>query len=181
MRRPVQSLPISPKLLKHFAGATVVLTGLIALFAGGEQSQLGQELAEREARNKLAQTEAEQVGSREVADAGSERSGGGSWGSAGADNAGFSGGSTDPNPPPMLAGNAPRGRQLGPNRGQPAFLAPPPGAFPGGDAATMRGLPAGGDDDGRRSPPEPSSPSADQAAALLQSSMARSGSSGDGD
>lgn len=180
MRRPVQSLPISPKLLKHFAAVTVVLTALIALFAGGEQSQIAQELAEREARNKLAQTEAETVGSREVADEAPRRSAG-SWGSAGQDDPGFSSGSTDPNPPPMMASNGPKGRQIGPGLGRPAYLTPPPGPVPGGNAATMRGIERDRDDDTRPDPREPTSPTADQAAALLQSSLARSGGSGDGD
>lgn len=164
MRRPVQPLPISPKLLKHFAAATVVLTALAALFAGGEQSQIAQEFAERQARNQLAQTEAKTVGSREVADTDAPRRTAGSWGSAGPDDPGFSGASTDPNPPPMMATNAPKGRQIGPNRGRPNLLAPPEG-----------------DDASPREPNEPTSPTADQAAALLQSSMARSGGSGDGD
>lgn len=180
MRRPVQSLPISPKLLKHFAAVTVVLTALIALFAGGEQSQIAQELAEREARNKLAQTEAQTVGSKEVADDMPRRTAG-SWGSAGQEDAGFSGASTDPNPPPMMATNAPKGRQIGPNRGRPPFLTPPPGAPAGAGGPPMRGIPRDGDDDRPSAPAEPTSPTSDQAAALLQSSMARSGSSGDGD
>ncbi len=181
MRRPVQPLPISPKLLKHFAAATVVLTALIALFAGGEQSQLAQELAEREQRNQLAQTEAEKIGLRAAVSADTQR-GNGSWGSAGPDDPGFSGASTDPNPPPIMARNAPNSRQIGPSRGRPQFLTPPPGAIAGGNPATMRGIERGSDDDERlQAPQEPTSPTADQAAALLQSSLARSGSSGDGD
>lgn len=181
MRRPVQSLPISPTLLKHFAAVTVVLTGLIALFAGGEQSQFAEELAEREARNQLAQTEAKTVGSKEVADDAPRRTAG-SWGSAGQEDPGFGGASTDPNPPPMMATNAPKGRQIGPNRGRPPYLMPPPGAArigPGGEP--MRGIPRDDEDANPRVPSEPTSPTADQAAALLQSSMARSGGSGDGD
>jgi hypothetical protein len=180
MRRPVQSLPISPKLLKHFAAVTVVLTALIALFAGGEQSQIAQELAEREARNQLAQTEAKTVGSKEVADDAPRRAAGG-WGSAGQEDPGFSGASTDPNPPPMMATNAPKGRQIGPNRGQPNLLMPPPGVRNSPSGAPMRAIPHGGDDTAPREPSEPTSPTAAQAAALLQSSMARSGGSGDGD
>lgn len=180
MRRPVQSLPISPKLLKHFAAVTVVLTGLIALFAGGEQSQFAQELAEREARNKLAQTEAEKLGTHEVAYDAPRRTAG-SWGSAGQDDPGFSGASTDPNPPPMMASNGPKGRQIGPSRGRPAFLTPPPGPIPGGNAATMRGIERERDEEVRPDMREPTSPTAEQSAALLQSSLARSGSSGDGD
>ena len=179
MRRPIQSPPISPKLLKHFAAATVVLTGLIALFAGGEQSQVAQELAAREERNKLAKTEAEVIGTREIAEPETTRTKGG-WGSDGPENAGYSGGSTDPTPPPMLTGRPPRGSQIGPMRGQPPFLTPPPGMA--GSATRMRGAPVGDEQDQTRSDArEPTSPTADQAAALLESSRARSGGSGDGD
>lgn len=179
MRRPVQPLPISPKLLKHFAAATVVLTGLIALFAGGEQSQIAQELAEREARNQLAQTEAEVIGTQEVGQPENTRVKG-SWGSDGPESTGFSGASTDPNPPQMLAGRPPRGPQVGPMRGTPQFLSPPPGAP--GSTARVRGIPIGDErEDTRSQPTEPTSPTADQAAALLESSRARSGGSGDGD
>lgn len=179
MRRPVQPLPISPKLLKHFAAATVVLTGLIALFAGGEQSQIAQELAEREARNQLAQTEAEVIGTQDVGQPETTRTKG-NWGSDGPENSGYSGASTDPNPPPMLAGRPPRGPQVGPMRGSPPYLTPPPGAA--GSNARLRGIPVGDErEDASSRTPDPTSPTADQAAALLESSRARSGGSGDGD
>lgn len=161
MRHPIQPLPISPKLLKHFAAATVVLTGLIALFAGGEQSQVAQELAAREERNKLVQTEAEVIGTREIGERETTRTKG-SWGSDGPENAGFTGGSTDPNGPPMLTARPPRGMA--------------------GGVARPRGVPVGDQQDEMRSDAhEPTGPTADQAAALLESSRARSGSTGDGD
>ena len=170
MQRPVPPLPISPRLLKHFAAATAALTALIALFAGGEQSQVAQELAEREARNQLAQSEAEVIGPRELGQPDTGRTQG-SWGSDGPASAGFSGGSTAPDPSPGLAWRS----QLGAMRRQPRFVVPAPGA-------TNRDLPHGEDAEAARdTPAEPTSPTAEQAAALLQSSQARSGSSGNGD
>ena len=67
MRRAAPQLPISPKLLKHFAAATVVITLCVAMFANGEQAQLSAEMHAREAKNELMRTEAEKLGTRKVA------------------------------------------------------------------------------------------------------------------
>lgn len=67
MRRAAPQLPISPKLLKHFAAATVVITLCVAMFANGEQAQLNAELHAREAKNELLRTEAEKLGTHKVA------------------------------------------------------------------------------------------------------------------
>ena len=67
MRRAAPQLPISPKLLKHFAAATVVITLCVAMFANGEEAQLTAELRAREAKNELLRTEAEKLGTRKIA------------------------------------------------------------------------------------------------------------------
>ncbi len=67
MRRAAPPLPISPKLLKHFAALTLVLTGCIAMFADGESREAIQEQVDmRAARNQLLETEAEKLGTRKV-------------------------------------------------------------------------------------------------------------------
>lgn len=64
MRRPAPTLPISPQQLKHFAAATVAITVLLALFAGGDGAGLADEIKAREAQSKLAMTEAAKFGAK---------------------------------------------------------------------------------------------------------------------
>ena len=67
MRRAAPALPISPKLLKHFAAITLVLTACIAIFADGEGREAIQEQVDmRAARNQLIETEAEKLGTKKV-------------------------------------------------------------------------------------------------------------------
>ena len=51
MRRAAPPLPISPKLLKHFAVVTLVLTACIAMFADGESREAIQDQVELRAAN----------------------------------------------------------------------------------------------------------------------------------
>lgn len=67
MRKRAPRLPLSPKLLKQFAIATVIITGLVAMFANGETAQLQAEVQAREAKNQLLATEADKLGARKVA------------------------------------------------------------------------------------------------------------------
>ena len=67
MRRAAPTGPLSPRLIKHFAVTTVVLTGLLALFASGEQWGARAQIGAVEAHNQLLKTEAEQVGTRRLA------------------------------------------------------------------------------------------------------------------
>ena len=67
MRKPAPQLPLSPKLLKQFAIATVIITGLVAMFANGEAAQMQAEVHAREAKNQLLATEAEKLGTRKIA------------------------------------------------------------------------------------------------------------------
>ncbi|HEX4847926.1 MAG TPA: hypothetical protein VFV30_07255 [Novosphingobium sp.] len=66
MRRQAPPLPISPKQLKHFAIATVVLTGLLALLASGTGSGVAAEIDARKAKNDLVAAEQEKVGTKKV-------------------------------------------------------------------------------------------------------------------
>jgi len=67
MRRAAPALPISPKLLKHFAAITLVLTACIALFADGEGREAIQEQVDmRAARNQLIETEAQKLGTKKI-------------------------------------------------------------------------------------------------------------------
>ena len=65
-RRSVQST-LSPRLLKHFAAVTVVLTALLAVFAGGEDWGAKAQIDAVQAKNQLAATEAAKLGTRRVA------------------------------------------------------------------------------------------------------------------
>jgi len=66
MRRQAPTLPISPQQLKHFAAATVAITVLLALFAGGEDAGLAAEIQAREARNQLIETETAKLGAKQL-------------------------------------------------------------------------------------------------------------------
>lgn len=81
MRRPAPQLPLSPKLLKQFAGVTLVVTGLVALLANGEAAKMQAEVQAREARNELLASEAERLGTRKVAASMKVKTQMGGWGS----------------------------------------------------------------------------------------------------
>ncbi|MFM5918445.1 MAG: hypothetical protein ACKOOL_13060 [Novosphingobium sp.] len=66
MARRTASPGLSPKMLKHFAAATVVLTGLLAVFASGEEWGAQAQVNAIEAKNQLAATEAEKLGTKKV-------------------------------------------------------------------------------------------------------------------
>ena len=67
MRRAISTGPLSPKLIKHSAIATVALTGLLAIFASGEDWGAQAQIGTVEAKNQLAATEAERFGSKKLA------------------------------------------------------------------------------------------------------------------
>lgn len=64
MRRATPPLPVSPRLLKHFAAATLALTACIALFADGSTTEA---VAETVKHNQLKKTEVDMLGSRRLA------------------------------------------------------------------------------------------------------------------
>ena len=67
MRRSAPTGPLSPKLIKHFAAATIALTGLLAIFASGEDWGASAQVSAVEAHNQLLAIEAEQLGTRRLA------------------------------------------------------------------------------------------------------------------
>lgn len=67
MRRAAPTLAVSPKLLKHFAAATVTITLLLALFATDEDWGARAQLEANETRNQLAAAEAEKLGPKKLA------------------------------------------------------------------------------------------------------------------
>ena len=67
MRRTKPLGPLSPKLLKHFAAATVVLTATLAMFASGERWGAQAQIEAVAAKNQLATTEAEKFGTKKLA------------------------------------------------------------------------------------------------------------------
>ncbi len=65
MSRIATALPVTPKLYKHFAIVTLVITLGMAMFANGEGHQaVADEIAAREAKNQLLRDEATQIGPR---------------------------------------------------------------------------------------------------------------------
>ena len=67
MRRPAPTGPLSPKLIKHFAAVTIALTGLLAMFASGEDWGARAQIGSVNANNQVLMAEAEQLGARPLA------------------------------------------------------------------------------------------------------------------
>lgn len=67
MRRAAPTLAISPKLLKHFAAATVTITLLLALFATDEDWGARAQIEANQANTQLAAAEAEKLGTKKIA------------------------------------------------------------------------------------------------------------------
>lgn len=67
MRRSAPTLAVSPKLLKHFAAATVVVTLLLALFATDEDWGARAQIEANATKNQLAAAEAEKLGPKRIA------------------------------------------------------------------------------------------------------------------
>lgn len=53
-------------MLKHFAAATVAITSLLALFAGGDDIGVAAQIDAQQARNQLVAAEQEKLGTRKV-------------------------------------------------------------------------------------------------------------------
>ena len=66
MRRQAPTLPVSPQQLKHFAFATVVITGLLALFAGGEDAGLAAQIEATQAKNEMVAAEQQKLGTKKL-------------------------------------------------------------------------------------------------------------------
>ena len=67
MRRKAPTMPISPKQLKHFAVATVLLTGALALVAGGQDAGIAAQVSATQAKNDMIAKEQQKLGTKKVA------------------------------------------------------------------------------------------------------------------
>ena len=61
MRRATPSMPISPRLLKHFAAATLAITTCIAIFADGRTTEA---VAETVKKNEMKKAQVDAAGAR---------------------------------------------------------------------------------------------------------------------
>jgi hypothetical protein len=66
MRRVKPSAGLSPQQLKHFAVAAVTITGLLALFASGEDWGAKAQISAVEAKNRMVEAEAQKLGTRKI-------------------------------------------------------------------------------------------------------------------
>ena len=161
-------------MLKHFAVATVVLTGLLAILASGEDWGAQSQVKAVEAKNQLAATEAEKLGTKKVAttlkianNVGAASFGddeGGSFGGGGGGGGGYA-----PPAPPQADLNPARQGMRKPNSAQttnPLDPAKPPQP-PGSEQKPAESHPAA-----------PPAPSAQDIANITASSARRSGGSG---
>ena len=168
MRRRSTTQALSPKLLKHFAAAAVVLTTTLAVFASGADWGAQAQVEAVEAKNQLAQTEAEKLGTKRIATTlkvanrsaaagfGDDDGGAGDFGGGG-------GGSYAPPAPRMAA------RPSSPGASAWAASAGPSGAPP---------LPGSSQPDpGKARPAPPKTPSPEDIAQITASSAQRSGAS----
>lgn len=66
MRRVKPSAGLSPQQLKHFAVAAIVITGLLALFASGEDWGASAQVKAVEAKNRMVESEAQKLGAHKI-------------------------------------------------------------------------------------------------------------------
>ena len=67
MRRTAPAGPLTPKLIKHFAVATVAVTGLLAMFSSGEDWGAGAQTRADSVNNQVPVTQTEQLGAPRLA------------------------------------------------------------------------------------------------------------------
>lgn len=68
MAKPAPMIPVSPKLYRHFAIATVAITACLAVFADGESRQEIEEIvAERQQQNELQAQDVAKHGRKQLA------------------------------------------------------------------------------------------------------------------
>ena len=168
MRRKSATAALSPKLLKHFAAATVVITALLAVFASGEDWGARAQVGAIEAKNQLAQSEAEKLGTRRVATT-MKIANGPAAASFGDDEEGdFGGGGGGYAPPASHPAPRPAASRTS------AWT--PPGGLSGAPP-----LPGAQIEPGKARPAPPKAPSPDEIAQITASSAQRSGAAGSGD
>ena len=137
MGRRSSTPPISAGMLKHFAAATVAITTLLAMFAGGDDIGVAAQIDAQQTRNELIAAEQQNLGTRKVSNGLKVKKE--ALGSFGADetdasaNNGYGAGS---------AGSAPARRINGPPAPLEAHV--PPARMPreAGQSATFEGVPA---------------------------------------
>ena len=170
MRSATSHGPISPKLLKHFAAAAAVLTGLLALFASGEDWGARAQLDAAEAKNQLVATEAEKLGTKKLAAKLKVNNDipAGSFGNDAGSNVGFAGGDYSDYRPARASIRPPQARLPLPQLQQNPHGAEPQTAPAGQDRPD-------GDPGGNGAGPEPFQPSAEQIEQARQASAQRSG------
>ncbi|PLK26017.1 hypothetical protein [Novosphingobium sp. TH158] len=67
MKELLESIPVPPKMYRHFAVITVVITACIAVFADGERREaIGAELKAEQQQAALRQAEADTLGPRKI-------------------------------------------------------------------------------------------------------------------
>jgi len=165
MRRQAPNLPISPKLLKHFAIATVVITGLLALFAGGDGGDVGAKIEQRAAQTELARAEPASLGRKTISNTLAVRPGTDLSGDFDSD--GRMAGTGD-----LGGGRIGPPTQAHPDRPALPAYAPPPGLLARPGATVSRTGMIGA------KPRKPFHPNAEQQAAILRKSAERSGALG---
>ena len=169
MRRHSNQKALSPKLLKHFAAAAVVLTATLAVFASGADWGAQAQVAAVEAKTQLAQTEAEKLGAKRVATtmkvANGFTAGFGDDGGGGGDFGG-GGGGYGPSAPRVAA------QPISPGASVWAASTGPSGAPP---------LPGSQAEPNKANPVPPKAPSPEDIAQITASSAQRSGAAGAGD
>ena len=94
MRRRSTTAALSPKLLKHFAAATVALTALLAVFACGADWGVQAQIGVVEAKDQLVSTEAEKLSTKRIGNT-LEIANGAAAGRFGEDEGSNSGGAAD--------------------------------------------------------------------------------------
>ena len=164
-------------MLKHFAAATVVLTGLLAVFASGADWGARAQISAVEAKNQLAATEAEKLGTKRIGttlkianNVGAANFGdddGGSFGGGGSDGGDYA---PPAQPQPVLNPARPGMRKPNSPRSTNPLDPTKPPQPPGSEQAPVQTQPSA----------RPA-PTAQDLAKITASSARRSGSSGDGD
>jgi hypothetical protein len=138
MRRAVPNLPVSPNMLRHFAVLTLVITGGLAMFAGGEnQSFLAEQVKQRQMKTEAVRAERQKATEHTVVIDGLRVAPGTRLGPANVENDSSPPANVLPAPPPlsdfpMKGGVTPS--RMGPDMPTNAKTVPPP-------AMTMRTRP----------------------------------------
>lgn len=123
-------------MLKHFAAATVAITTLLAMFAGGDDIGVAAQIDAQQSRNQLVAAEQQNLGTKKVSQGLKvKQQTAGSFGPDEADesvNNGYGAGS---------AGSAPPRRINGPRPPMEAYLPPEKMPRDPGDSVTVNGVP----------------------------------------